>query len=118
MDIQKAKEVGLTFEGAQDFMPYSTDANGVITVDFDAAAKNLAMDADLTTAPNVNVPAALVTYIDPQLVPILFTSMNTTKVFKETKKDHGLISHSSSVLKNIPVVLLPTQITLKTSLQT
>ena len=86
MDIQKAKEVGLTFEGAQDFMPYSTDANGVITVDFDAAAKNLAMDADLTTAPNVNVPAALVTYIDPQLVPILFTSMNTTKVFKETKK--------------------------------
>ena len=86
MDIQKAKEVGLTFEGAQDFMPYSTDANGVITVDFDQAAKNLAMDADLTTAPNVNVPAALVTYIDPQLVPILFTSMNTTKVFKETKK--------------------------------
>ena len=82
MDLQKAREVGLTFEGAQDFMPFSTDANGNIKVDFDAAARNLAQDADLITTPNVNVPAALVTYIDPQLVPILFSSMNTTKLHR------------------------------------
>ena len=84
--FEKAKANGLTFDGAQGFMAYETDDLGNITVDFDQTADNLAQDAALTTAPNVNIPAALTTYLDPQVVPILFSSMATTKVFKEGRK--------------------------------
>ena len=84
--FEKAKANGLTFDGAQGFMAYETDDLGNITVDFEQTADNLAQDAALTTAPNVNIPAALTTYLDPQVVPILFSSMATTKVFKEGRK--------------------------------
>lgn len=85
ISFEKAREVGLSSATATDFMKYET-VNGQIKVDYDATEQALAQDADLITTPNVNVPSALVTYIDPQVVPILFSSMNTTKVFRETKK--------------------------------
>ncbi|MEE1048033.1 MAG: hypothetical protein U0M60_11490 [Clostridia bacterium] len=86
MTFEKAKEVGLSSATAVDFMKYSVDAQGNIKLDIKATEQALAQDAALITTPNVNVPSALVTYIDPQVVTILFSSMNTTKMFRETKK--------------------------------
>ena len=84
--FEKAKAKGISSYSAVGFMPYSEDANGRMIVDLDVAADKLAEDADLITTPNVGVPSALTTYIDPGVVEILFSAMNSTKMFPEHKK--------------------------------
>ena len=46
----------------------------------------LAQDAALTTAANVGIPSALVTYIDPTVTEILFSAMNAGRLAPEVKK--------------------------------
>ena len=84
--LEKAKAKGITSATAVKFMPFTEDANGRMIVDLDVAADKLAEDADLITTPNVGVPSALTTYIDPGVVEILFSAMNSTKMFPEHKK--------------------------------
>lgn len=84
--FEKAKARGISSYSAVGFMPYQEDEHGNIKIDYEMAADSLAMDADLITTPNVGVPTALTTYIDPLVVPIMFGAMNSTKMFKEHKK--------------------------------
>lgn len=83
-DFQKAKELGVVSPYAVDFMAFD-DVNGKYSVDFKKTATQLAMDASITQA-NVGVPSALVTYIDPNIVPILFNKLGATSIFDEVKQ--------------------------------
>ena len=40
----------------------------------------------MSTVPNIGVPTAYLTYLDPQITPILFAPKNATKLFGEAKK--------------------------------
>jgi hypothetical protein len=99
--FEKAKANGLTFDGAQGFMAYETDDLGNITVDFDQTADNLAQDAALTTAPNVNIPAALTTYLILRLCLSSLVQWLLLRCSRKAVKVHGLILHSSSLLKSM-----------------
>lgn len=84
-DFSKAKELGIVSEYAVDFMAYdSVDGRG-FNVDYQRTAKQLAQDAAITSA-NVGIPSALVTYIDPNIVPILFNKKGATGIFEEVKQ--------------------------------
>lgn len=84
LELEKARAMGISSPYAVRFMPYS-EKNGKITVDYTAASKQLAMDAAMATGANVGIPAALVTYIDPRIVQVLFGVTNATKFFAPTK---------------------------------
>lgn len=84
--FKKARGLGISSPYARDFMSYAEDSKGHAVVDYEATERRLAMDAALTTAPNVGIPAALVTYIDPTVTEILFSAMNATKLAPELKR--------------------------------
>ena len=91
-DFDRAKELGISSVYARGFMPYKK-VGGNIRVDFDSAVQQLAQDAAPTTAMGVGVPSSLVTFIDPEVVPILFAKQNATKIFDETKKGDRTDKH-------------------------
>lgn len=87
--FDKAKALGISSPYARGFMAYD-EVNGHVVVDLDKTAARfkgrMAQDAGLTTAANIGVPSALVTYIDPTVTEILFSAMNATKLAPEGKK--------------------------------
>ena len=85
-DFELAKQKGVHGVEAKGFMSYSTDAKGKINVDYDATVKAMARDAALQTPVSVGVPSVFTTFIDPQVVPILFAAQNATKIFGEERK--------------------------------
>ncbi len=80
-DIQKLKELGISSYFDIKLMPHHFEGDRVVT-DYRA----IAQDAAMQTVPNVGVPAAFVTYLDPQITSILFAVKNATRLFGETKK--------------------------------
>lgn len=86
-DLQFLKDRGVSSPYAVGVMPYHTDEKGAIITDYHKlSADKIAQDAALSTTPNIGVPSAFVTYLDPQITTILFAVMNATKLFGETKK--------------------------------
>lgn len=83
--FEQYKERGLSSPYAVDFMAYD-EINGSIRVDYAKTEQMLAQDAALTSTPNVGVPSALVTLIDPSVTEILFSAMNAKKLVPEVKK--------------------------------
>ena len=83
--FEKSKARGISSPYAQGFMAYD-EVDGKIRVDYEKTAKMLAQDAALTTAANVGIPSALVTYIDPTVTEILFSAMNAGRLAPEIKK--------------------------------
>ena len=83
-EFELAKQKGVVAEFAKGFMPYKMQG-GRMVVDYDLAAKRLAMDA-AQTVPNIGVPSAYFTYLDPNVTEILFAVQNATKIFAESKK--------------------------------
>ena len=83
--IELAAEYGITSaQSGQSFLPYK-EVEGKIEVDLAKAEANLAQDAAMVTVANIGAPAALYTYIDPRVIPILFAAKNSTKFFKDQK---------------------------------
>ena len=68
-----------------DAVGYATDS-----IKFDYG---LAMDAlpQLTTAPNSAIPVMLTTFIDPNVIEIVFAPMMATEIFGEQKKGDWLM---------------------------
>nr|DAH90066.1 MAG TPA: major capsid protein [Caudoviricetes sp.] len=85
-DIQDLKELGISSPYAVKVMPYHRDGNRIITDYNKISTEQIAQDAALSTTPNIGVPSAYVTYLDPQITDILFAVMNATKLFGETRK--------------------------------
>ena len=85
-NFELAKKRGLSSVTARGFMPYSQDKDGNISVDFERAAKSIANDAAMTTPTGVGVPSLFTTYIDPNVVSILFAAQNATQIFEEQKR--------------------------------
>lgn len=86
LNYQNARDqLGISMQGAVGFMPYSSTPDGVIHVDYAAMKSRMAQDAALTTAPNVGAPAAYYTYLDPNVVPILFPAKAAAAIFTPTK---------------------------------
>lgn len=75
---------GLSAPHAAGFMPY-TAKDGKFIIDHERMAAQMARDAATITAPAVGVPAQLVTYIDPNVVQILFTATKATKIYGERR---------------------------------
>ncbi len=84
-DFDQARERGIIAEGARGFMAFTKGPNGTIRVDASATARMLAQDAAITTTNNVGFPSAYYTYLNPQVVPILFAATNATRMFPEAK---------------------------------
>lgn len=84
-DFEKAKLKGIGGVNVQGFMSYTEDS-GSIVVDYEQTEKRLARDAALQTSVSVGVPSVFTTYIDPQVVPILFGALNASKVMADEKK--------------------------------
>ena len=84
MDFKLAQESGIHTPDAVGFMPFK-EVDGKIQLDLNRAAQTLAQDAALSTAPNIGAPAALYTYIDPRIIPVLFGAMNASKFFVPNK---------------------------------
>lgn len=84
--FQEFEKKGLRAPHAYGFMPYSTAKDGSFKVDQVAMATRLANDAAAIANPAVGVPSALVTYIDPNVVPILFKAMRATQLFPEERR--------------------------------
>lgn len=83
-DFKNAQSQGLHTPDAVGFMPYHVE-NGNIVPDYAKAVSGLANDAALSTMPNIGAPAALYTYIDPRIIPVLFGALNSAKFFAPTK---------------------------------
>lgn len=78
-----AKEMGISAPYAKGFMAYD-DVNGQVVVNAKRTAAQLAMDAVLT--PNLGIPAALTTFLSPEVVSVLVSPNNATKLAVETKR--------------------------------
>lgn len=85
-EFKLAQEKGIGGVGVKGFMPYNSTKDGKIKVDYEAAARSIARDAALQTPVSVGVPAIFTTFIDPNVVPILFGAQNASKVFGEERK--------------------------------
>lgn len=85
LDLEKARELGISSPYAVGFMPYN-EVNGKIRTDLDAAKRQLAMDSASVTTPSVGAPSALYTYLDPRIVEILFGVTNANRFFAPVKK--------------------------------
>lgn len=83
--FEKARLKGVGGVDAKAFMSYSSDS-GKIVVDYEQTEKRLAHDAALQTSVSVGVPAVFTTFIDPQVVPILFAVQNSSKIFPQERK--------------------------------
>lgn len=84
-DFELAKAKGVFSPYAKDFMPFTAQGSQIHT-DYAKAAEKIAQDSALTTAPNVGVPAYFTTYIDAEVMPILFAVHNATKIAPEVRK--------------------------------
>ena len=85
-DIEGLKELGISSPYAVKVMPYHRDENGHIVTDYHKVSESqIAQDAALSTVPNIGVPAAYTTYLDPRITEILFAVMAATKLYGETK---------------------------------
>mgnify|MGYP003182674453 FL=1 len=81
--FNQAKDLGISAPYAKGFMAYD-DVNGQVVVNTKRTAAQLAMDATLT--PNVGIPAALTTFLSPEVVSVLVSPNNATKLAVETKR--------------------------------
>lgn len=97
--FDQMREKGVSSVTATGFMPF-TEKDGTIRVDYAKANQMLAQDAAITTA-NVGVPAIFTTYIDPQVVPILFGAQNSTKMFDEQRTADFATSEMQFGLKEV-----------------
>lgn len=84
-DIQFLKDRGISSPYAVAVMPHHVDEStkGIVLDYSKLTADKIAQDAAMSSVPNIGVPAALVTYIDPTITTILFGAMNATKLFGE-----------------------------------
>ena len=84
LDFENARERGIS--GARDFMAFDS-VNGSIKVNEKAtvARMKMAMDAALTTTANVGFPIALFQFLNPEVVEILFSPNNASRLFPERK---------------------------------
>lgn len=86
-EIQFLADRGVSSPYAVRLMPYERDAQGNIVVNYRGLSdKQIAQDAAMSTAPNVGIPSAYLTYLDPQITTILFAVTNATKLFSEIRK--------------------------------
>lgn len=83
LDFENAKDKGIHAPFARDFMAFDS-VNGRDVINFRRTAQKMAMDAAIT-APNVGLPAALYQYLSPEIIPVLFSPNNATKLATETK---------------------------------
>ena len=97
--FEQMRAKGVSSETAKGFMPF-TEKDGVIRVDFAKAAETLAQDAAITT-PTAGVPAIFTTYIDPQVVPILFGAQNSTRMFDEERRGDFATSEMQFGIKEV-----------------
>ena len=87
LELQQLKEYGISSPYAVGVMPYHRDDKGNIVTDYHKLSDaKIAQDAAMSSVPNVGVPSAYLTYLDPQITTILFAVMNATKLFGEAKK--------------------------------
>lgn len=82
-DFEKARKYGLVAPGFKGFMAYD-DVNGNLVVDYDKTARMLAQDASITSV-NVGIPSMFTTYIDPNVVKILFAKTAATELATEVQ---------------------------------
>lgn len=86
-DIEFLSGLGVSSPYAVKLMPYERDDKGNIVVNYHCiTARQAAQDAAMSTVPNVGIPSAYLTYLDPQITTILFAVMNATKLFGEVRK--------------------------------
>lgn len=81
--LKKQKNINLNF--CRGFIEDGTnrDANGsLIANNF----RQIAMDAALTTSPNITVPVQLLSYWEPKAIKVLTAKRSATDIFPEVKK--------------------------------
>ena len=100
MDFKLAQESGIHTPDAVGFMPFK-EVDGKIQLDLNRAAQTLAQDAALSTAPNIGAPAALYTYIDPRIIPVLFGAMNASKFFAPNKLADWTMDNATFTVEEI-----------------
>lgn len=83
-ELEKLRARGVSAYGVKEFLPFSVQ-DGKTVIDWDKAAQKLSA-ADSVTAPNIGVPAVFTTFLDPEVVNILFAVTNATKLLSEAKK--------------------------------
>lgn len=85
--FNEALSKGIYAPYAKGFLPYSVNNNRIV-VDYARAARNLrqlAQDSNLSTVANIGAPAALFTYIDPNIIEILYGAKNAGLFFNPTQ---------------------------------
>lgn len=107
--FDQAKALGISSPYARGFMPFTEGADGAIRTNYAAAARTLAQDAALSTAPNVGVPSAYVTYLDPEITSILFAVQNATKLFEEARKGDWTTAYAQFPVEEIAGDVTPYQ---------
>lgn len=86
-NLEFLKERGVSSPYAVRLMPYSRNEAGEIVTNYRGLSeRQIAQDAAMSTIPNVGIPSAYLTYLDPQVTTILFAVMNATRLFAETRK--------------------------------
>ena len=85
-NLEVLKKAGIFSPYAVSLMPYERDAQGKMHVNYNVSDRKIAQDAAMSTTPNVGVPSAYVTNLDPQITTILFAPMNATQLFEEARK--------------------------------
>lgn len=84
-DFEMAQDLGIRAEyQTAGFMPYA-EKDGRIVLDYAKANKQLAQDSALVTNNNIGFPAWMYTYINPEVIEVLFAKMAATKLFSEKK---------------------------------
>ena len=84
-DFEMAQELGIRAEyQTAGFMPFD-EKDGRIVLDYAKANGQLAQDSALLTNNNVGFPAWMYTYINPEVIEVLFAKMAATKLFSEKK---------------------------------
>lgn len=85
-NIDCLKKFGVSSPYAVAMMPYERDEQGNIIVNYNVSDRKIAQDAAMSTIPNIGIPSAYLTYLDPQITTILFAVMNATQLFPEARK--------------------------------
>ena len=106
--IEQAAALGISSPYARGFMPF-TEADGVIRTNYAAAARTLAQDAALSTAPNTGIPSAYLTYLDPEITTILFAAQNATKLFAESRKGDWATAYAQFPVEEVAGDVTPYQ---------
>lgn len=105
LDFELAKQRGIrsAYDSAQ-FMPYHEDGHGNIIIEKDFAVK---MAYDSITAPSVNVPVIFTTFMDPQIVKVLFAVQNATKIFPEERRGDWSYKFDTFAVEEIAGKVMP-----------